>query len=202
MGINTSKDAALYGMPFAAYDQLPNAGKWQLHVQSRIYCYVDGRWVAPSEQYGFNIENWNDNRGTGADPTVAWNDMGPLILPGSTIERVHLMQRANNAAVTDWTMRFTVQYPTDPAAWATGFDANGEMTVDELHRSNRSTWTNPDVTATNMNDQIGQTIELNYTVPAAHPFVSLGIQAQATVTGTTTRYVYSSMVFEITHPPA
>ena len=57
------------------------ATKAVAHLTARVIANTDSRWVTVPEGYGWTNQNWNDSRGTGADPDAQAFQLFGLTLP-------------------------------------------------------------------------------------------------------------------------
>lgn len=160
----------------------------------RMYCYSNERWVTNSDdRYGPSYYQWNENCGTGNNPTIEWEHMGDLILPGTRVKSLSIAGRVNNQQVSDIEVYGLVRTPNPATRWQTGMDNDSENTVTDLFRGsfrNGGVFTH----SGNTNDLHLQRWEFD--VPVTD-FSMLSLYLKPTLNGTSTRYAYLTYVWEL-----
>lgn len=176
------------------FNNLPSGGAPSLIANTgRFYLYTDFRWVTDSDDnYGPGYYQFAESGGTGADPVLEWEWSGFQVPAGRTVKSFCLTARANNTQVTDVEIGLYARRPTDPAARSSGFDADGEMTNDELWRG---FWTQtiPNYSGA-INDRHSMIIPLNYTQPEPYE-LTVAVKPQGALSAN--RYFLVSYVWEI-----
>lgn len=76
----------------------PGSGEQSLFVGGRWYLYNDNRWTGFSNIWGAQTQNYNQNGGTGADPNLSWQNLGPLLKDGSMLKKIVFAGRLNSSA--------------------------------------------------------------------------------------------------------
>lgn len=100
-----------------------------LQISGRWYAYEDLRWVGFSDSYGAATENYNRTGGTGAEPAVAWSQLGPFLMQGASITGLRGSFRSSSAEVTHIDIRLCFQY----GPWDGTWDSNGETIRDTVY---------------------------------------------------------------------
>lgn len=103
-----------------------------LYIGGRWYANTNNRWVGFSVNYGSNTENYNQNSGTGADPTVNWIFWGPTLTAGTKVTGFNMLVRPSNSEVTAIDVRlYHSRGPLD-GSWGN----TGATTWDLIHAAN------------------------------------------------------------------
>lgn len=190
--VKVSPDAATWntGVSFDATTGLaefPSGAKVanRLDVSGRIYCYTDGRWVTHNNYQGLKNPNINSAAGTGADPALAWRDVGALLKKGSQLGTVVNGLRANSSQINNFDLR--IYFQTGP--WATGWSADADVTR-TLVGSSDNTFVDTSFSRT--------IVDLGGYVLPEDGFLLFFWRPIGTMT--TTRYLYSSMFVDFLTP--
>lgn len=162
----------------------------------RYLCSADTRWVTSADDlYGFNLQNFQENCGTGLDPIVEWEHMGLFVPAGRTLRKLHLIGRVNNAEVTDLEIDIYEKYPNPATRWSSGIDADGEVTTNSIYRDTWMTPTVGDSHTGDIRDMHKRTLTLNHAI-SQDCFVGIYIKPVGTITAN--RYFYATNTWEIT----
>ena len=164
----------------ASKDIIRNAG--------RFYVETNNRWITESDDvYGGNNQNFAESGGTGADPLVEWEHLGHILPAGTDLKQIYFDARANNSSVTDFEISVQLRKPSNPLAFTTGIDADGEMVNTEIYRGNfvELGWTG------NMQDRRRKIIDLSGVGPLAEDQeISIYVKPIGVITAR--RYIYAN----------
>lgn len=78
---------------------IPSKGLSQYNT--RLYFYTNNRWVGHSTLYGPNYVLQNQNRNTGAEPSIQWNESGLLFPAGAKLKRLIVKGVGSSSQMTD-----------------------------------------------------------------------------------------------------
>ncbi|MCF2871641.1 DUF2793 domain-containing protein [Octadecabacter sp. G9-8] len=190
--VKVSADAATWntGVSFDATTgraEFPSGAKIsnRLDVGGRVYCYTDGRWVTHNNYHGTKTPNISATAGTGADPTLNWDDVGVFVEQGYEFTNLVNAVRSNNAQLTNFDLR--VYFQTGP--WDVGFSADADVTRTLIGSADSAQ-------AGTGFDRV--TVDLGGFVAPADGFLLFYWRPIGTLTST--RYLYSSMIVNYLTP--
>lgn len=154
----------------------------RIDVIGRFQLNTNNRWNGFNTTLSIANGNFNNNAGTGAEPTVDWRDVGPLLFDGYIIKNVTLAGRTNNNQVTDVDFRLYHQTGDFSTTWG----SNAETTRTEIINQDSIGFTNNDQKLIRFSD-INQTI-------VNDGFILAYTRPQGTITAN--RFLTVSMIIE------
>jgi len=180
-------DARVTDLESSFFYRETQAGRFQFRT--------NGTWASDSDDnYGASNLNWNEQAGGGADPVQEWEHQGVPVKAGTVLHELDLRGRFNNTQPGDCEIVLTFRRPTDPAAWVSGHDADGEMTNTTILRDFWFNSTDPAQTTFTgaVNDMHQRVYDLDFTFPA-DGWLSMYVKAENTVT--TNRYFQATKTY-------
>uniref|UniRef100_A0AAU7VGT5 Tail fiber protein n=1 Tax=Dinoroseobacter phage vB_DshS_R26L TaxID=3161158 RepID=A0AAU7VGT5_9CAUD len=155
-------------------------------IGGRWYMNTDNRWVGFSASYGAATENYNQNNGTGTEPSVVWNQFGPFIRQGAVLHKIKGALRSSSSETTAFDIRVILASST---AFAAGnWDSAGETTHNLVYSADNVSFTDT--------NWLPIDIDLGDWSVAADSFFLVFIKPVGTITAV--RYLYGPLSLEYT----
>ncbi|MGB3409046.1 MAG: DUF2793 domain-containing protein [Jannaschia sp.] len=101
-------------------------------ISGRWTCQTDNRWVTFDRTTGPSNQTFGEACGTGAEPTLDWTQMGPVLRAGTTITGFSGLFRNATSAITGFDLRVAFQHAGTTPPW----DTNARTIRTILHSAN------------------------------------------------------------------
>lgn len=85
---------------------------YTIDINGRFRSYTNERWVGFDERYGIGAGTFQENGGTASEPSILWEQHGPLLKAGHVVKAINLIARPTD---TRWlASRIRVYHQSGP----------------------------------------------------------------------------------------
>ncbi len=88
---------------------------YTIDINGRFRGYTNERWTGFHTTYGIGAGTFQEDGGTASEPSIIWNQHGPLLKEGHVVKRIDLLAQTTNTHWSASRIRVYHQRATDAA---------------------------------------------------------------------------------------